>query len=429
MEVSNLYMHNSISQYIRDIIVAIRLHPQVRRGCSVNSFQAVAISAKFNAFITRLEPHYVNLRNSDKAIDRLLAKISFVRPLDVDKVGVKCLSHRLGLHPSIVMYSKEEVPTETANTTAVDVLQLSAYPSMDPDADDMLLTDSIGRENSERDSKPSLSSHFHAASSGNIGRRHSVRGLNLVAVQRMSGKQLQRRGTQSGRTSPRGRRSSIGSLSKGKAYSSKLLDNLHSAFGKSENTVPRGSTTPGVRTTPRVFRHKSGSMTPAAGMRRTHSQTQTRSRGGARRAPYMKRRDSSADMFGHSSHRSLGGPSSAKKRERGPSSSHERGTHSLSFGLDSMRSIGHETLRHLSEMEREEKYERDRERESEDYTHDSFRGGSSSQFGRGRGLFGDEDDDDVHYSRNSKPSKNSPEESIAARLVRYFITRILFPPK
>ena len=61
--VVNIFIHNSLIQYIRDIVIAIRLHPEVDQGCSsLRSQEALIISAKFAAFMTRLEPKYKQFR-------------------------------------------------------------------------------------------------------------------------------------------------------------------------------------------------------------------------------------------------------------------------------------------------------------------------------------------------------------------------------
>ena len=96
--VNRVFIHNSIAQYIRDIIIAIRLHPDVRNGCS--SFRAndsLNISSKFTNFMSRLEERYKRLSKSNNKVDQIIARVHFVRPKDVDNIAIQILSHRIDI--------------------------------------------------------------------------------------------------------------------------------------------------------------------------------------------------------------------------------------------------------------------------------------------------------------------------------------------
>eukprot|EP01084_Bolivina_argentea_P092636 166642_1 len=96
--VKGVFIHNSIAQYIRDIIIAIRLHPDVKQGCSsFRANEALNISSKFTNFMSRLGDRYKRLRNSQKYIDQLIARVHFVRPKDVDCIAIQILAHRIDM--------------------------------------------------------------------------------------------------------------------------------------------------------------------------------------------------------------------------------------------------------------------------------------------------------------------------------------------
>merc|ERR1712173_279083 len=92
--VEKVFMHNSMAQYVRDIIVAIRLHPDVQNGCSsFRANKALNVGAKFTNFIARLDKRCKVLRNINS--DALVSKIHFVRPKDVDNIAIQILAHRI----------------------------------------------------------------------------------------------------------------------------------------------------------------------------------------------------------------------------------------------------------------------------------------------------------------------------------------------
>eukprot|EP01083_Nonionella_stella_P143597 446633_1 len=95
-QVDAVFIHNSIAQYIRDIIVAIRLHPDVKQGCSsFRANEALKIASKFIHFMSQLSERYKRLRNSSSNVDQLIARVHFVRPKDVDMMAIQILSHRI----------------------------------------------------------------------------------------------------------------------------------------------------------------------------------------------------------------------------------------------------------------------------------------------------------------------------------------------
>ena len=92
----NIFIHNSIKQYIRDIIVAIRLHPDINEACnSLRAYDALLIASKFSSFISKLEYKYMNIKYNESDINKLISIKMFVRPMDVDRSMIEVLSHRI----------------------------------------------------------------------------------------------------------------------------------------------------------------------------------------------------------------------------------------------------------------------------------------------------------------------------------------------
>eukprot|EP00474_Spongospora_subterranea_P005898 CRZ06356.1 hypothetical protein [Spongospora subterranea] len=85
VDTSHIYVSNSLQQYIRDIIICVRNHPDVGIGPSPKGSSAIL--------------HACRIRT-------LLFGFSYARPIDIDTVAPSCLCHRIDLRSEVAEDSR-----------------------------------------------------------------------------------------------------------------------------------------------------------------------------------------------------------------------------------------------------------------------------------------------------------------------------------